>query len=252
MPDPHFEHEMTTKTGKYWLWPPDAKGRDYRWISALSAIFPETMVHPVNWDRKARLTSGKCGRCPVDAREDTPAKEFMCRVVTLGRKVEPANGCDGRAADCSGLRMNVMHRKATIGDAHCLLELREQAIIVLAGRRMSAADAKRWADTLAIGGMKRKLHELDVWVAEIRGAVVGWGAIRGDCLEGLYADPEFADRGIGTALLHMLEGRMRERGHAVSHADASSNALQFYRRRGYELAGPRLPNGAQPVTKRLT
>jgi putative acetyltransferase len=42
--------------------------------------------------------------------------------------------------------------------------------------------------------------------------VVGWGAIRGERVEGLYTDPEFAGRGIGTKLLGSLEGLMRGRG----------------------------------------
>ena len=59
--------------------------------------------------------------------------------------------------------------------------------------------------------MERKLRELEVWVAELDGIVVGWGAIRGDMLEGLYAAPEFAGQGVGAGLLDMLEGLMRER-----------------------------------------
>ena len=48
--------------------------------------------------------------------------------------------------------------------------------------------------------MKRKLRELEVWIASSGGTIVGWGAIKGDRLEGLYTDPGFAGRGIGTSL----------------------------------------------------
>jgi len=44
---------------------------------------------------------------------------------------------------------------------------------------------------------------------------------------------------------------MRERGVLIAHADASLNAEELYRRRGYRAVGDRTPEGAQPITKRL-
>ena len=72
--------------------------------------------------------------------------------------------------------------------------------------------------------MERKLRELEVWVAEFDGMVAGWGAIRGDGLEGLYAAPEFAGQGVGAGLLDMLEGLMRDREFPSVRAETSSNA----------------------------
>jgi putative acetyltransferase len=79
--------------------------------------------------------------------------------------------------------------------------------------------------------------------------VVGWGAIAGDCLEGLYTDPDFAGRGIGTELLGVLERLMRNRGALAVRAEASANALGFYLRRGYRPIGPVSPEGARPIMK---
>jgi len=99
--------------------------------------------------------------------------------------------------------------------------------------------------------MEQKLREMEIWVVELNDAVAAWGAIRGDQLEGLYTAPEFASRGIGTGLLAMLEGLMRDRGILMVRADASSNAEGFYFRRGYEPTGVRSPEGARPIMKRL-
>ena len=117
---------------------------------------------------------------------------------------------------------------------------------------MSVAEAETWAATLSVEEMKRKLRELEMWVAEVNGAVVGWGAIHGDRLEELYTDPEFTGRGVGTELLGLLEALMRGRGIATVMAEASANAEEFYSRRGYEPVGPRTPEGAQPIRKRLS
>jgi putative acetyltransferase len=145
-----------------------------------------------------------------------------------------------------------MHRLATLADASRLFELRRRAIVALAPKGMSVAEAETWAATLTIEGMERKVRELEIWLAELNGAVVGWGAIHGGRLEGLYIDPQLTGRGLGTELLGWLEALMRTRGIPAVMAEVSANAEEFYRGRGYEPLGPRTPEGAQPMRKRLS
>jgi putative acetyltransferase len=147
--------------------------------------------------------------------------------------------------------MDAVYRLAMREDASRLHDIRRRSILELAPPTMPAAEAQAWAERLTLSGMERKLRELEVWVAELDGTVVGWGAIRGDCLEGLYAAPEFAGQGIGAGLLGMLEGLMREREFPSVHAEASSNARGFYLRRGYRATGPQMPQGAWPIAKEL-
>ena len=113
------------------------------------------------------------------------------------------------------------------------------------------AEAEAWASTLAVAGMEQKIRDLEIWVAEVSHGIVGWGAIRGDKLEGLYTDPRFAGQGVGTELLGLLEGLLRGRGIPEVRAEASANAEEFYRRRGYQLSGVRTPQGGQLISKRL-
>jgi putative acetyltransferase len=148
--------------------------------------------------------------------------------------------------------MKATHRPATLADAERLLELRRKSIIALAPKGMSVAQAEDWAANLTIAGMERKLRELEIWIAELDGMLVGWGAIRGDQLEGLYTDPDFAGRGIGTQMLGVLEGLMQDRGIPAVRAEASWNAEEFYLRRGYAPCGPRTPEGVRPLRKRLS
>ncbi|MFG3591098.1 GNAT family N-acetyltransferase [Bradyrhizobium sp. RDI18] len=74
-------------------------------------------------------------------------------------------------------------------------------------------------------------------------AATGW--------RGLYTDPEFAGRGVGVGLLEMFERLMCERGIRAVRAEASSNAMAFYLRRGYRANGRQSPNGAWPIAKEL-
>ena len=147
--------------------------------------------------------------------------------------------------------MGAVHRLATLDDAKRLLEIRRNSILELTAPAMSAVESQLWAAQLTLVGMKQKLCELEIWVAELDGAVAGWGAIRDDTLEGLYTAPEFAGRGVGAALLEMLERLMRERGVPAVRAEASSNARDFYLRRGYRSAGAQTLDGAWPIAKPL-
>ena len=147
--------------------------------------------------------------------------------------------------------MGAVYRPAMHKDASRLYDIRRRSILELAPPTMLAAEAQAWAAQLTPARMEQKLRELEVWVAELDGAVVGWGAIRGDMLDSLYAAPEFAGQGVGAGLLDMLEGLMRDRGFPSVHAEASPNARDFYLRRGYRTTGPRTPKGAWPIEKEL-
>jgi putative acetyltransferase len=147
--------------------------------------------------------------------------------------------------------MGAIHRLATLHDACCLYRIRRHSILELAPPSMVTLAAEVWAAKLTLAGMERKLRELEIWVAELDDIVAGWGAIRGGYLEGLYTAPEFAGRGVGSDLLDMLERLMRARGIPAVEAEASSNALAFYIRRGYRENGPQAQNGAWPIAKML-
>lgn len=145
--------------------------------------------------------------------------------------------------------MGAVYRLAMRKDASRLYDIRRRSILELAPPTMPAAEAQAWASKLTLSGMERKLRELEVWVAELDGVVAGWGAIRGDSLEGLYTAPEFAGQGVGPRLLDRLERLMRAREFPSVRLEASSNARGFYLRRGYRATGPQTPEGAWPMVK---
>ena len=97
--------------------------------------------------------------------------------------------------------MAPVYRLAMRTDANRLYDIRRRSILELAPPTMPAAEAQAWAAQLTLSGMERKLHDLEIWVAERGDIVAGWGAIRDDMLEGLYTAPEFAGQGVGARLL---------------------------------------------------
>jgi putative acetyltransferase len=104
------------------------------------------------------------------------------------------------------ISVTTTHRPAAPEEATQLFELRRKSIIGLAPTGMSVSQAETWAENLTLAEMERKIREMEIWVAELNGQAVGWGAIHGDRVEGLYTDPEFAGQGIGTELLTKIEG----------------------------------------------
>jgi putative acetyltransferase len=145
--------------------------------------------------------------------------------------------------------MAIAYRLAMRKDTSRLHDIRRRSILELAPPTMPAAAARAWAAQHTPVRMEQKLRELEVWVAELDGGAVGWGAIRGDLLESLYVAPESAGQGVGAGLLDLLEGLMRERGFPSVRLEASLNARGFYLRRGYRAAGPQTSKGAWPMVK---
>ncbi len=161
-------------------------------------------------------------------------------------------GCTLPMATGLGLAtMKLGIRKATLTDVPRLWELRRRSILELAPRGMSVAQSEAWADGRTIQGMEGQFREIEIWTAEINDTIVGWVGFHADYLDGLYTDPKFIEQGIGTQLLAVAEGLMRERGMRAIRADASWNAEEFYLRRGYEPTAPRPADGARPLVKQL-
>ena len=147
--------------------------------------------------------------------------------------------------------MKLRTRKATVTDVPRMWELRRDSILTLAPRGMTLAQAETWANSMALEGMEQRFRDAEVWVAEADDTIAGWIALRGDYIDGLYTDPRFVERGIGTELVAFAEALMRGRGIQIIRLEASINAEQFYLRRGFVPKGSRVPDSAIPMEKRL-
>ena len=75
--------------------------------------------------------------------------------------------------------------------------------------------------------MAQRLEDAEIWVAEMNKGIVGWVGIRGNQIYGLYVDPRFVNRGIGSGLLRLSEEIMQAAGIATVRLDSSWNAEAF-------------------------
>ena len=121
-----------------------------------------------------------------------------------------------------------------------------------AAKGMSIAESQKWAASVPIHTMENRFRDAELWIAEANDITVGWIAIRGNYIDGLYTDPQFAGLGVGSGLLAFAETVLRERGIETVRLDSSVNAEEFYLHRGYEPTGgpPERGNGI-PLAKQI-
>jgi putative acetyltransferase len=105
----------------------------------------------------------------------------------------------------------------------------------LTGDDYSEAQQEAWAavaeDEAAFG--KKLAGDLTL-IATVQNAPVGFASLKGnDHIDMLYVHPSVAGQGVGTMLCDALEKLARARGTKALSVDASDNALDFFKKRGY-------------------
>jgi putative acetyltransferase len=120
-------------------------------------------------------------------------------------------------------------------DTPMLAAIFAAAVEELTGDDYSEAQQEAWAaaadDEAAFG--KRLAGELTL-IATLQNAPVGFAALKGkDQIDMLYVHPSVAGQGVATMLIDALEKLAGARGAKSLTVDASDNAQDFFRKRGY-------------------
>ena len=146
-----------------------------------------------------------------------------------------------------------MIRLAQPTDLQRLVEIRQQAILVLGKQGIDEQRAREWANLSRFEHLTRviegHIEQADVWVAERNNATVGWVETRENRVERMYVDPALAGCGIGSSLLLHAEKKIHERGYHAAYLDASPNAEGFYFYHHYCVAGERSAQTGCPMRK---
>jgi putative acetyltransferase len=151
-----------------------------------------------------------------------------------------------------GLLVRPMHLSlADSSDVAILYEIRQAAILQLSLTRLSKCEAVAWAACGGIPRVEPAVAKDEVWVATFNARVVAWIHRAANSIEGLYVWPTVARQGVGASLVRLAEDRIAQQGDHVVVLESSLNAVQFYVRLGYALAGVARPSGALPMRKYL-
>ena len=131
-------------------------------------------------------------------------------------------------------------RRALVSDREAIRDLHTSSIRTLCRDFYSAEQIEAWSGFLKPESYRLILEDTGrhVWVAEVSGALAGFGQLNPVSreLEALYVHPDHAGRGIGRALLSHLEGLARKAGVASLRLTATLNAVPFYERSGWVVA----------------
>ena len=126
-------------------------------------------------------------------------------------------------------------RKATPADREAIWQVRTAAIRGLCKSHYGEELVEAWARVPPPGDFVEVIRERDFLVAECSDEIVGFGFINRQSaqLEAILVAPDFARRGIGTALLAALEAMARQAGLSRLTLSSSLNAVGFYNAAGY-------------------
>jgi GNAT superfamily N-acetyltransferase len=139
----------------------------------------------------------------------------------------------------SDARVDFVVRAAAPVDAERILRMHVDSIRRICSSSYTSVQIDAWT------GSKRAEHYVRameageaVFVAESAGHLLGFAALRGDCILAVYVSADHQRRGIGAALLAALEDNARLRRVAELHLESTLNAVNFYTSRGYLLIQP--------------
>ncbi|PZD71480.1 hypothetical protein C1752_06322 [Acaryochloris thomasi RCC1774] len=111
------------------------------------------------------------------------------------------------------------------------------------------AAAERWANSASSDRAALAIKHNSVWVAECESVVVGWIEVKAATIKGLYVTPSASHSGVGSLLMAYAESAIRAQGEITVNLDASPNALPFYARLGYKVAGDPNLDSSVPMVK---
>ena len=120
-------------------------------------------------------------------------------------------------------------------DTPVLAAIFAAAIQELTGDDYDEEQQEAWASAADDEGEfgKKLAGELTL-IASLKNAPVGFASLKGkDHIDMLYVHPNAAGQGVASALLDALEKLAGARGAAKLTVDASDNAQEFFRKRGY-------------------
>jgi putative acetyltransferase len=121
-------------------------------------------------------------------------------------------------------------------DAPVLADIFRLSIEELTGEDYNEDQQRAWAETATdLDAFADKLGAQLVLIATLGGDPVGFASLEGaDRIDLLYVHPAAAGQGVGSMLIDALERLAGARGAKKLRVDASDNAQEFFRKRGYE------------------
>lgn len=129
----------------------------------------------------------------------------------------------------------IVYRKATPDDQPAIWAVRTASIRALCRKHYDPTQTEAWANAPPPNDFSEVIRTRSFLVAECDGSIVAFGFLNRQTseLDAVFVAPDFARRGIGTAIVELLEGLARKAGLKSLTLSASLNAVEFYKAVGY-------------------
>ena len=120
-------------------------------------------------------------------------------------------------------------------DAERCADIFRASVEELAIEDYSAEQCAAWAARADDPDFPKRLADALTLVALVDGELAGFASLNGaETIDMLYVDPEFARRGVATALLDALTRLAAARGAKTLTADVSDTARPLFERQGFQ------------------
>lgn len=131
-----------------------------------------------------------------------------------------------------------MIRKASAKDLPICSKLICQVIGEIEAKHYSAEVVRGWQDYNSPSNLEKEAASTEYIVYEENDTILGVGAIAGAHIKRVYVLPCHQGRGIGRLLMGRLEEIAKGNGFRDCELYSTVNALDFYKRLGYQEQGP--------------
>ena len=130
-------------------------------------------------------------------------------------------------------------RQARPSDCENICRVHRAAILQTCVAAYGEDAARKWAGLLRPESYPPVIASRFLVVAEDAGSLLGFGQFDSNTgeVEAIYVDPPAEKRGIGSALMVIIEEQARANGHATLRLRATTNAEHFYVRAGFVATG---------------
>ncbi len=132
--------------------------------------------------------------------------------------------------------MQIKYRKATKMDVPNLIKLCRETIVEVYGQILPWESLEPWVEGDMVEEQINKQWQ-EMILAEKAGEIVGVSAKSGDKIDLLWVHPAHHRRGIGSALLDLVETELSKSGYDMAKLECFSGndrAMEFYRAKGWK------------------
>jgi len=140
-------------------------------------------------------------------------------------------------------------RQASERDAEGILDVHMRSVREICGPHYPPEQIEEWAGSKTPEFFKARMAEGETFVvAEADSRIAGFGVLADAEIRALFVDPEHTGKKIGSQILQTMEQMAMAAGLRELHLKSSLNAVEFYRRKGYqgdEPVGHELASGTK-------